>query len=87
MLPPDTIATIRPPPARPARAAATASAPAPSVQEGRFSMTPTQGGFLRLDKETGAVSFCTVDAGLSVCRGSADERARGIVRGGLRLRP
>ena len=50
------------------------SAPAPSVQEGRFSMTPTQGGFLRLDKETGAVSFCTVDAGLSVCRVSADER-------------
>jgi len=38
-------------------------------------MTPTQGGFLRLDKETGAVSFCTVDAGLSVCRVSADERA------------
>ncbi len=51
------------------------SAPAPSVQEGRFSMTPIQGGFLRLDKETGAVSFCTVDAGLSVCRVSADERA------------
>ena len=38
-------------------------------------MTPTEGGFLRLDKETGAVSFCTVDAGLSVCRVSADERA------------
>jgi len=51
------------------------SAPAPSVQDGRFSMTPTPGGFLRLDKETGAVSFCTVDAGLSVCRVSADERA------------
>lgn len=51
------------------------SAPAPSVQEGRFSMTPTQGGFLRLDKETGAVSFCTVEAGLSLCRISADERA------------
>ncbi len=49
--------------------------PAPSVQEGRFSMTPTQGGFLRLDKETGAVSFCTVEAGLSLCRVSADERA------------
>ena len=51
------------------------SVPAPSVQEGRFSMTPTQGGFLRLDKETGAVSFCTVEAGLSLCRVSADERA------------
>ena len=51
------------------------SVPAPSIQEGRFSMTPTQGGFLRLDRETGAVSFCAVDAGLSVCRVSADERA------------
>ena len=49
-------------------------APAPSVQDGRFSMTPTQGGFLRLDKETGAVSFCTVESGLSLCRVSADER-------------
>jgi hypothetical protein len=38
-------------------------------------MIPTQGGFLRLDKDTGAVSFCTVDAGLSLCRISADERA------------
>ncbi|MGA8169751.1 MAG: hypothetical protein WB816_02775 [Methylocystis sp.] len=38
-------------------------------------MTPAQGGFLRLDKETGAVSFCTVETGLSVCRISADERA------------
>jgi hypothetical protein len=50
-------------------------ATAPSAQEGRFSMAPTQGGFLRLDKETGAVSFCTVEAGLSLCRISADERA------------
>ncbi len=55
-----------------------ASPPAPqsyAAQDGRFSMTPTQGGFLRLDKETGAVSFCTVDGGLSLCRISADERA------------
>lgn len=51
------------------------SAPAPSAREGRFSMTPTQGGFLRLDTETGAVSFCTVEAGLSLCRVGADERA------------
>ena len=38
-------------------------------------MTPTQGGFLRLDKQTGAVSFCTVEAGQSVCRAGPDERA------------
>jgi hypothetical protein len=48
---------------------------APAAQEGRFSMTPTQGGFLRLDKDTGAVSFCTVEGGLSLCRVSADERS------------
>jgi hypothetical protein len=60
-----------------ARALAEAPAPQapPSSQEGRFSMSPTQGGFLRLDRETGAVSFCTVEQGLSLCRISADERA------------
>ncbi|MFY9655964.1 MAG: hypothetical protein WAK01_05155 [Methylocystis sp.] len=41
----------------------------------RFSMTPADGGFLRLDKQTGAVSFCTVEGGASVCRAGPDERA------------
>jgi len=58
---------------------ALAEAPAPGAvspaQDGRFSMSPAQGGFLRLDRETGAVSFCTVENGLSLCRISADERA------------
>ncbi|HYA79744.1 MAG TPA: hypothetical protein VED87_02280 [Methylocystis sp.] len=40
----------------------------------RFSMTPSNGGFLRLDKQTGAVSFCTVESAASVCRIGADER-------------
>jgi hypothetical protein len=48
--------------------------PAPD-QPGRFAMTPTQDGFLRLDRETGAVANCTVVNGLSVCRATADERA------------
>jgi hypothetical protein len=32
-----------------------------SAQEkpGRYTMTPTDGGFVRLDTETGAVSFCS----------------------------
>ncbi len=47
---------------------------APAVID-RFSMTPAQGGFLRLDKQTGAVSFCTVEAGQSACRAGSDERA------------
>ncbi len=59
-------------------ASALAQTPPPEsrpAETGRFSMTPTQGGFLRLDKQTGAVSFCTVENGLSSCRISADERA------------
>jgi len=47
-------------------------APAPVE---RFSMTPAEGGFLRLDKQTGAVSFCAVEAGGATCRAGADERA------------
>ncbi|WP_036293498.1 hypothetical protein [Methylosinus sp. PW1] len=59
-------------------AAARAEAPAaePSQSEaGRFAMSPAEGGMLRLDKQTGAVSFCTVEGGLSVCRVAAEERA------------
>jgi hypothetical protein len=57
-------------------AAARAEAPAPPPGEtGRYAMTPADGGFLKLDKETGAVSFCTVEGGLAACRLGADERA------------
>ena len=49
---------------------------APAVGEpGRYTMTPTEGGFLRLDTQAGSVSFCTVKDGLSLCRASADEKA------------
>ena len=41
----------------------------------RYSMTPAEGGFLRLDRQSGAVSFCTVKDGMSLCRASTDERA------------
>ncbi|HTO80415.1 MAG TPA: hypothetical protein VMJ31_11635 [Methylocystis sp.] len=63
-----------------APAALAQSAPPPQSIEPpapieRFSMSPTEGGFLRLDKQTGAVSFCTVEAGASACRAGADERA------------
>jgi len=56
-----------------ALAQATTPPPAEAPIE-RFSMTPADGGFLRLDKQTGAVSFCTVEAGASVCRAGPDER-------------
>ncbi len=42
---------------------------------GRYSMTPAQGGFLRLDTKTGAVSLCAVQNGNVTCKSSADERA------------
>ncbi|MBG0809549.1 hypothetical protein IY145_09175 [Methylosinus sp. H3A] len=57
-----------------ARAEAPAAEPPPS-EAGRFAMSPAEGGLLRLDKQTGAVSFCTVEGGLSVCRVAAEERA------------
>jgi hypothetical protein len=61
-------------------AAAIARAEAPAAEPlqnepGRFAMSPAEGGMLRLDKQTGAVSFCTAEGGLSVCRAAAEERA------------
>lgn len=67
----------------PAAGAARAEAPSaePSQSEagrfaetGRFAMSPIEGGLLRLDKQSGAVSFCTAEGGLSVCRVAAEER-------------
>lgn len=57
--------------------AAFAETPPSSVApEGeRFTITPTEGGYLRLDKETGALSFCTVRDGVAACRLGAEERA------------
>lgn len=62
--------------------AALAEAPGPAQtppfaapDAGRFSMTPAERGFLRLDKETGTVAFCAVENGAAVCRLGADERA------------
>ncbi len=41
----------------------------------RFTLQQTEGGFLRMNKDTGAVSYCSVKDGVSVCRLAADERA------------
>jgi len=57
-----------------ALAQATTPPTAEATLEG-FSMTPANGGFLRLDKQTGAVSFCTVEGGQADCRAGPDERA------------
>lgn len=40
----------------------------------RFALQPTEGGFLRMDKQTGEVSFCTAKDGVASCRLGAEER-------------
>ena len=52
-----------------------ASAEAPAPESERFSITPADGGFVRLNKETGAVSYCSVKDGVTVCRLGAEERS------------
>jgi hypothetical protein len=57
-------------------AATAEETPAIVAPEGdRFTLQPLEGGFLRMNRETGAVSFCTAKEGLAVCRLGADERA------------
>ncbi len=41
----------------------------------RFTLTPAEGGYVRLNKETGALSYCSVKDGVAVCRLGAEERA------------
>lgn len=48
-------------------ALATAALPA-EEQAGRYSMAPAEGGVIRLDRETGAMSFCTGKDGAWACK-------------------
>lgn len=43
--------------------------------KGRFAMSPVEGGFLRLDKETGAVALCARKAEAWVCNAIEDHAA------------
>jgi hypothetical protein len=47
----------------------------PATENGRYSMTPAQDGFLRLDTRTGAVAMCRLVNGAPECRLAAEERA------------
>lgn len=49
---------------------------APEIEErgGRFVMTPVEGGFLRMDSHTGAVSMCQRTSGKWACEAVADDR-------------
>ncbi|MEQ1672201.1 MAG: hypothetical protein ABL893_15205, partial [Hyphomicrobium sp.] len=43
--------------------------------KGRFAMTPVDGGFMRLDTETGAVALCTRKADAWACEPVDDKTA------------
>jgi hypothetical protein len=54
--------------------AAQAQQPVPDTAD-RYQLERTQSGFIRLDRQTGSVSFCREEAGGLTCRLAADERA------------
>lgn len=54
--------------------AAQAQQPVPDAAD-RYQLERTQNGFIRLDRQTGSVSFCREEAGGPTCRLAADERA------------
>jgi hypothetical protein len=45
-----------------------------STENGRYTMTPSDGGFLRLDTRTGQVSHCSATREGAQCRSAPDER-------------
>jgi hypothetical protein len=51
-----------------------ADPPLPKDSSGRYTMQPTDGGFLRLDTSTGILSFCRTKSGNWSCDAVADER-------------
>lgn len=53
-------------------AAVAAPALAAGEEPGRYTMTPTEGGVIRLDRETGAMSICTGKEGEWSCKAMPD---------------
>jgi hypothetical protein len=56
-------------------AAAETQPPIVAPEGDRFALTPAEGGYVRLNKETGALSYCSVKDGVAACRLGAEERA------------
>jgi hypothetical protein len=52
-----------------------AAAEPPDESNGRYTMSPVDGGFLRLDKQTGAVAMCARSAGDWACNPVQDHTA------------
>lgn len=59
-----------------ALAALVAFVSVPVEAAGRYQMTPIEGGFMRLDTETGAVSICKNTAGKVTCEMAEDSATR-----------
>ncbi|WP_371348796.1 hypothetical protein [Ancylobacter sp. IITR112] len=57
------------------QAQTTPGAGAPAADPARFSMQPVEGGLMRLDTRTGAMSFCSQRAQAWVCEAVPDDRA------------
>ncbi len=51
------------------------SAPALAQEAPRYTMTPIEGGVIRLDTQTGLISTCKLNGADLVCRGATDDRA------------
>jgi len=45
------------------------------ADNGRFMMEKTNDGYIRMDTQSGAMSFCVANDGQIVCKMAADERA------------
>jgi hypothetical protein len=58
-----------------ALAALLAPAATAQAQSARYTFQPVEGGLMRLDAETGHVSFCTKAGDGFACRSVADDRA------------
>jgi hypothetical protein len=54
---------------------ATPAAIAQEANAERYTLEKSDSGFVRLDRQTGAVTLCTEDQGTLTCRMAADERA------------
>lgn len=54
---------------------ATPAAVAQEANAERYTLEKSDSGFVRLDRQTGAVTLCTEDQGTLTCRMAADERA------------
>ncbi len=51
------------------------AAAGPDTENGRYTLSPVNGGFLRLDTRSGVVSMCTEKTGGWACYAVPDERA------------